>query len=320
MIFPAQYSTIVTKSKKLFPFFFIAVGFCLFLVFFFGLRKTDSIAVVNGQSISKTDYNRRLASQTFFYTSISPLPKDKLAELKNKVLEDMIQDVLLTQFLSKNNIIVTEDEVKKGIEDTVVKKSFGGDWKKYENELKTRYHATLADTMLTYRLEILKGRLGQLQTTKHFFGIWIAKNEPEFVTRDRLPPGEAQRLDIANAPKKQKADEALRRIQAGGNFAQIAKEVSEDEKSASKGGDLGFIYIPKIVPGKAQASLKDFPGGFVIISSFNEIGKDETKLIETFTGYAILRVTDIKEGPLENKTFEEWYSLYRKQAKVKIYE
>lgn len=54
----------------------------------------------------------------------------------------------------------------------------------------------------------------------------------------KLPPNPT---DDAIAQAEEKAQHALARIQAGEDFAKVAKEVSEDKESAKNGGDLGYL-------------------------------------------------------------------------------
>lgn len=283
------------------------------------LRVGQRAAVVNGQTISKQEFDKRLADQKYFYSNISKLSDEEFAKLDEKVREEMIMEILLTNFLKENGIEVSNEEVRAKLKTEVVDRLFGGDWSKYEAELHNRYKTTLEQVIRTERIEILKGKLGQLQTTKHFLGIWVAKDMPQFARTEDLTPSGKAKLEKANASKKQKADAALKRIQAGEDFSKVAGEVSEDQVSSVKGGDLGFIYLPKNTPNK-QDSLEAFSGKSAIISNFDQMKKGDLKLVEILSGYVILKVLDVKEGPLEDNTFEEWYSLYREQAGVKIYE
>lgn len=55
-------------------------------------------------------------------------------------------------------------------------------------------------------------------------------------------------LEKDAAAVKADAEALLARIQAGESFAEIAKERSEDERSAPKGGDLGMLYDDGTLP------------------------------------------------------------------------
>jgi peptidyl-prolyl cis-trans isomerase D len=47
---------------------------------------------------------------------------------------------------------------------------------------------------------------------------------------------------------RSKAAEAIRRVKAGEDFAKVARELSQDQASAARGGELGFIKAGEVVP------------------------------------------------------------------------
>ncbi len=93
------------------------------------------------------------------------------------------------------------------------------------------------------------------------------------------------------APKlKAKAEDILKQLQHGGNFAELAKANSEDPGSAVKGGELGDIVRGQTVPNfeKAAFSLKP-----------NEL----SGVVETEYGYHILQVESKQEA--HTQSFDE---------------
>lgn len=275
-------------------------------------------ADVNGQKIYVADYNKRLAAQTYFYTNISPLSKEELIKLNTGVLEEMIQEKLLTKLLSDYEIIINEEEVRQKIKETAVDKRFEGDWTKYENELKKRYHTTLAEVERTFRLEILKENLSQLQTKKHILSIWVSKDEPQFVSNEAMTSEDKARLDRINKVKKDKAEALLLQLQNGADFTALANKSSEDPASAKDGGNLGFLFLPKSPGSQSQEKLNSFPGKSAVFLALEELDAGNIKLYELFTGYAIIKVAEVKDAPLGTKSFEQWYPAFRANAKVNI--
>lgn len=83
-----------------------------------------------------------------------------------------------------------------------------------------------------------------------------------------------QKIDAAKA----KADEILKRIKAGGDFAEIAKKESQDA-SAAQGGDLGYFER-----GKLAKQLEDM--------TFAMKKDDVSDVIRTKQGFVILKVTE----------------------------
>ncbi len=82
---------------------------------------------------------------------------------------------------------------------------------------------------------------------------------------------------------KARAETTLARIRGGADFAQVAKETSEDPSTASRGGDLGLIAAGELVPevDKAIQGLKPGELGGPVRSPF---------------GFHILKVVEVVPG------------------------
>lgn len=99
---------------------------------------------------------------------------------------------------------------------------------------------------------------------------------------------EATKEATKDAAKK-KAEDLLKRIKEGEDFAKLAKEFSEDAGSAVKGGDLGYFGKGRMTPNFEQAAFDMGMG-------------DVSAVVETPFGYHIIKVEDIKAArtkPLE---------------------
>ncbi len=84
--------------------------------------------------------------------------------------------------------------------------------------------------------------------------------------------------------------DARRRIEAGADFAELAKELSEDESNASRGGSLGFFGRGRMVKAFEDAAFNAAPGELV-------------GPVKTDFGYHLIEVQDHREGGLQ--PFEE---------------
>ncbi len=89
---------------------------------------------------------------------------------------------------------------------------------------------------------------------------------------------------------KAKAENILKQIQNGGNFAQLAKKNSEDPGSAEKGGELGWITRGQTVPNFDKTAFSLKPG-------------EMSGLVETEYGYHIIQVE--KKENAQVKPFDE---------------
>lgn len=86
------------------------------------------------------------------------------------------------------------------------------------------------------------------------------KVEAQVQTRHILisvPAGADAKTDAA---AKAKAEDVLKQIKAGGNFAELAKKYSDDPGSKDKGGELPMIPAAQLDPAYAKAALALNPG------------------------------------------------------------
>ncbi len=102
-----------------------------------------------------------------------------------------------------------------------------------------------------------------------------------------------------------KAEEALRRVRAGADFAQVAREVSEDTGTARQGGELGLVAPGEVVPQFEQAVFALKPGelagpvrtpfGYHVVKVLEVVPGSRKELKEVA---GTLRVTLAAEGQL----------------------
>ena len=98
-----------------------------------------------------------------------------------------------------------------------------------------------------------------------------------------VPRGADAKTDAA---AKVKAEDLLRQIKAGGNFAELASKNSDDPGSKVQGGELGWLNPGQTVPAFDKAAFSLAPG-------------QTSDLIKTEFGYHILQVEDKKSAHLK---------------------
>ncbi len=98
-----------------------------------------------------------------------------------------------------------------------------------------------------------------------------------------VPAGSDAKTDAA---AKAKAEDLLKQIKAGGNFAELASKNSDDPGSKAQGGELGWLDRGKTVPEFDKAAFSLAPG-------------QTSDLVKTQFGYHILQVEDKKTAHLK---------------------
>ncbi len=105
---------------------------------------------------------------------------------------------------------------------------------------------------------------------------------------------------------KKKAEDLLKQIRGGADFAELARKNSEDTVSAAKGGDLDWVTRGQMVKAFEEASFSLKP-------------KAISDVVKTEFGYHILQVTDKEEARL--KPFEEVKeSIQKDYQKQQVYD
>jgi parvulin-like peptidyl-prolyl isomerase len=118
--------------------------------------------------------------------------------------------------------------------------------------------------------------------------------EAQFTT----PAQRCVRHILFTKDQKEKAEDVKQQLENGGDFAELAKENSEDPGSAENGGDLGCLGKGETVPEFEQAAFGAEQGEIV-------------GPVQTEFGYHILQVTDVK--PEQTRPLQEVESQIRSQ-------
>jgi len=255
----------------------------------------DVLAHVNGEDVTKADFDR--AVQALEARAGGPIPPEQRDQVLRGVLDQLIGYRVLIQETRARNVTVPDADVDARI---------GQIQKQFPSE--TEFTQMLAQRKLT--LEQVKSDARQdMAIAKLIEGEIAAKVavKPEQVTDfyaknpDQFKQGESVRAShiLITVPKgadaatkaqaKAKAEQVLKDVKGGGDFAALAKQHSADPGSAANGGDLGFFQQGQMVGPFNDAAFSLAPGAI-------------SDLVETDFGFHIIKVVEKKEGrtiPLE---------------------
>lgn len=289
-------------------------------------RVTGPIAKVNGTAIDSARFYGELDKIT--QGGARNIPEDRLAKIRQNILNRLIEETLLSQEIKKQEIEVTEEELSAEFDR--YKARFKSE-QQFENYLK---HGRTGIDEIKKRLKQstalakLLTKLGKLEVldedVKKAYETGIKMyTEPEQMHAKHILVKVAENADDEKVKAARKrVKEAMKKLKGGTAFETVAKEYSDDAMSREKGGDLGFfrkgVMVPKFEEAafalkKGQVTKKPVrtPFGFHIIKALEHKAKRVKPLDE---------VKEQIQASLKNRnTFKarrELVEKLKKEAKV----
>ena len=224
----------------------------------------DVVAKVNGEPITRDEFQQAVRE---FESRSGPVMPDNRDEVYRGVLEDMVALRLLTAELKNRKM-----EVEKSELDAAMGELRG----RFPNE--KAYRQALAEQNITPEQLVDRTRTTLLinDLLEQEVGKSVSVKPSEIATYYEQNPArfaqpEAVRLShiligvAANAPEgvrkaaRQRAADVAAKAKAGGDFAKLARTLSDDA-SRERGGDLGFVPRGQAQPTFEQAAFALSPG------------------------------------------------------------
>jgi peptidyl-prolyl cis-trans isomerase C len=256
----------------------------------------DVLARVNGESVSRAEFERALES--IEARAGGPVPAEQRDQVFRGVLDQIIGYKLLVQESQSRKVAVPDAEVDARVGQ--IKGQFPSEAaftqmlaerKLTLDQVRSETRQDLAISKLIETEVASKAAVTPEQVTDFY-----AKNPDQFkqgesVRASHILIGVPREADAATkAQARTKAEQVLKEVKGGKDFAAAAKAYSADPGSAANGGDLGFFQQGQMVGPFNDAAFSLAPG-------------TTSDLVETEYGFHIIRVVEKKPArtiPLED--------------------
>ncbi|GAB4531278.1 MAG: hypothetical protein Kow0063_10320 [Anaerolineae bacterium] len=219
----------------------------------------------------------------------------QLAQIRQSVLNSLIEQALIEQYAATVGISVTDEELDATVQASIA-----------TSQGQESFDQWLAENNLTLD-EFREVQRSQLLASK----IIEQVTGPVATSAEQIHARHILTSDLA------KAQELLEELRGGANFAGLAQQASEDISSAANGGDLG--WFPRDVP--------LMPSEVVDVAFAMQPG-EISDIIESPQGFHIIKVEAREDSrPLtpemllyvRQKAFETWLDEQRKSAIIEKY-
>jgi peptidyl-prolyl cis-trans isomerase SurA len=256
------------------------------------VAKIDSvIVVVNDDVITRYELDDRVREVVRqLKKQDTPLPPADA--LEKQIMERMISDMLQEQYAKENGVRVDDTQLNLAITRIAQQNNFaslaefrakleadGVDYKKFREEIRSEIISTrLREREVESKLMISEGEVDNYLANKARIG--SAGEEFHLAHILVVVPEQASAEKIQAA--RERAEQALKKLKGGADFAQVAAGTS-DAKDALKGGDLGWRSGESIPP-LFMNELQNMKSG------------QTSSVLRSPTGFHILRLVEKRSG------------------------
>jgi len=284
-----------------------------------GLRATDEdvrdelqhgryaeVFFPNGNFVGQAAYEERLQQADLTVPMFEQSVKDEVLIEKLRSLiagSALVTDAAVHQKFEEDNTkvkfdyaVLHKDDILKTLHPT------DAELKAYYDQHKASYANSIPEKRKTSYVLIDTAKLqGEAKVTPQDLQSYYDQHRDEYRVSEQVNvrhiliktplPGPDGKLDQKAVDEaRRKAEDVLKQVKAGGNFADLAKKYSEDTASAKDGGSLGWIQRGRTVPEFEKVAFS-LPKG------------QTSDLVQSSYGFHIIRVEDKQDAHL--KTLDE---------------
>jgi peptidyl-prolyl cis-trans isomerase SurA len=288
------------------------------------------VAVVNQEAITLMDLLETI--QFLIQQGAGEIKPGEEAKVQAEMLRQLIDRRLKVQEALKEKFTVADDEIKEAI-DEMTKRSNAKSREEFERLLKQQ-GLTMEAVRKGVREQLLEQKILRRKVSARFS---VTDQEVEAYfneNREKLETGlgyHAKHIVIVpNSPDDEqrgeaarvKAEEVWAKLRAGEDFAELAREYSQDS-TAKEGGDLGPLKRGELDPEFESQILRLNPGEFstpIKTRIGYQIFKLESK--EVLSGEALSQALQQVRAILQREKYqirlEAWMDELRKKAIIEI--
>jgi len=256
------------------------------------------VATVNGTSIMESQVQRNIDERYRAVLAKSAAQAPELAaqqrrQFRETVIDALVMEQLLSEEAKKANIAeVTDQELTAEMSKRLATMSPPMTVEQYQKALEAQgynYEVMRKGYAQNLRYErLFESKFpGAFNTTEAEAKKYYDENVKEFQVAEQVrashilirPADPNTDPNQAKVQAKHKAEELLKKVKGGADFAAVAKESSEDPTTKGQGGDLGLF--PR---GPMYKSFED--------AAFNLKVGQVSDLVETPFGYHIIKLTE----------------------------
>jgi peptidyl-prolyl cis-trans isomerase C len=249
----------------------------------------DHIASINGEKISKAELEAAVRSVELQNGGRS-VPAERRDEIYRGVLDNLVSIRVLRQEVTERKMTASDADITAHINE--LRKQFPSE--AAFQQAMAQQHVSQQKLRDDARMDLLVNRLlenevnAKMSVKPADVSAFYEKNpdkfkQPESVHASHIlvmvPPGADAK---AKALAKARAEEALKAVRSGKDFAAVAREYSQDG-SAQRGGDLGFVMRGQTAPAFENAAFA------LQIGQISDV-------VESPFGYHVIKVTERRPG------------------------
>ncbi|HIP87985.1 MAG TPA: hypothetical protein EYH27_06075 [Anaerolineales bacterium] len=253
-------------------------------------------ARVNGQPVYLVDYERQVARyEAAMISSGVDLSTEEgqaqLLQLRQEVLTGLIEQVLVEQAAAREGITVSDEEVEAALAQLI--EEVGGE---------EAFQQQLEQNGLTWE-EVREGQRATMLYQKVFE--WVTASVP--ATAEHV---HARHILVDT---REEAEQLLAQLQAGADFAELARQYSQDESSRETGGDLGWFPRGVLLATEVEEAAFRLQAGQI------------SPVVQSPFGYHIIQVLERDpDRPLspenlqliKSRVFQEWLENLWAEAQI----